>query len=157
MGNVLGIGVHQQDKIVDQQRGNLKLLDIVSSPIKYYNRTSSSCGAFGLALSSSVYDILLRTFDYQTSGVCNDVAIDAMDLYKERGLLNDSMRSINIYPTLILPDVTNETLMGTDWIERNTLIGHKEHVSKYYSLREDTEQIVDYSHIPKQFMPKKEY
>jgi len=145
--DVLGLGINQDRKDQELQAGNLKLKNIPMHEekfMKYYFRTMYSAGAFGLALSESIFDKLLRAYDYETSGICTDVAVDALELFVKEGNIQNII-GVNIYPTLILPDVTDSThtedLLDENlddesvWIKRFTLIENAKFFSKYYDLR----------------------
>ena len=145
--DVLGLGINQDRKDEELQAGNLKLKNIPQHEekfIKYYFRTMYSAGAFGLALSEKIFDKLLRAYDYETSGICTDVAVDALEIFVEKGMIQNII-GVNIYPTLILPDVTDSThtedLLDENlddesvWIKRFTLIENAKFFSKYYDLR----------------------
>merc|ERR1712228_1120147 len=145
--DVLGLGVNQDLEDMDlESRFDIPLKNIPKNEdnfMKYYHRTIQSYGAFGLAFSKNIFDELLRVYDYQTSGICTDVPIDCLDLYRARKqVLKRIDISINIFPTLILPDVTDSThtqnINELHWIQNHTLLSSAnltKFFSKYYDLR----------------------
>merc|ERR1712172_56692 len=109
--------------------------------MKFYERTTRSWGIFGTAFSESIYDELLNEFDFETSGNCNIEPMDHADELLRRR--NYNLTSINIFPTLISPDVRTSSHdhdgNQLDWIKRYTFIGENDSwpslFSKHYGLR----------------------
>ena len=134
--DVLGIGVNQCGGHKKVYKTMKNVPNHETTFMKYYQRTYFSVGAFTIAFSEQFYDPLLAEFDYQTSGRCTKRPIDALD---QIAGFRGSPKNINIYPTLVLPDVTESTHSGkknqSKFIEDRTLIGNADNFSKYYGLR----------------------
>merc|ERR1712129_23250 len=137
--DVLGIGINQRLHRKEMKTGEIMLQNIIGYEeqfIKYWKRTRLSYGAFGIGLAHRSFDIVLSAFDFETSGVCNNLPIDNLDAMSHLDL-----QSINIFPTLILPDVRDSTHWQgkarnqSDWIREHTLIENAQLFSKYYQLR----------------------
>ena len=134
--DVLGLGVNQERDLQKVYKTMQNVPNHETKFMKYWQRTYLSWGLFAIAFSEQFYDPLLAQFDYETSGRCTSMPIDQLN---EMAGSKGWPENINIYPTLVLPDVTESThdakYIEADWIKRKTLIGNADNFSKYYGLR----------------------